>query len=92
MCLLRDIRAVFDAKKAEWIRTTAILSELNQLDDAPWGSLRGQAIDGRSMARLLKPYGIGPKTFREGEQTFKGYQREDFADAWERYTPDTPTS
>jgi hypothetical protein len=89
--LLRDIRAVFDKVEAEQLRTTAMLSELNQLDDAPWGSLRGQPMDGRSMARLLKPYGIGPQTFREGGRTYKGYRRGDFEDAWERYTPDTPT-
>jgi hypothetical protein len=89
--LLRDIRAVFDRQKAEQLRTTAILSELNQMEDAPWGSLRGQAMDGRSMARLLKSYGIGPQTIREGENTYKGYRRVDFEDAWERYTPDTPT-
>jgi hypothetical protein len=82
---------VFDAQKAEQLRTTAILSELNQVDDAPWGSLRGQAMDGRSMARLLKPYRIGPQTIREGESSHKGYRRGDFEDAWERYTPDTPT-
>jgi hypothetical protein len=92
--LLRDIRAVFDAEKAEkaeQLRTTAILSELNQMDDAPWGSLRGEPLGARSLARSLKPYGIGPQTFREGEGTYKGYRREDFEDAWERYTPDTPT-
>jgi hypothetical protein len=88
--LLRDIRTIFDIEKAEQLRTTAILSELNQVDDAPWGSLRGQAMDARSMARLLKPYGIGPQTFREAASTHKGYRRQDFADAWERYIPSTP--
>jgi hypothetical protein len=88
--LLRDIHTVFKEKEAEQLRTTAILSELNHLDDAPWGSLRGQAMDGRSMARLLKPYGIGPQTLRERESTYKGYRQGDFEDAWQRYTPDTP--
>jgi len=48
-------------------------------------------MDGRSMARLLKPYGIGPQTLREGENIYKGYRRGDFEDAWERYAPNTPT-
>jgi len=45
-------------------------------------------LDTTRMARLLKPYGIGPKTVRLDEKlTAKGYDRAWFADAWERYTP-----
>jgi hypothetical protein len=85
--LLRNVRDVFDEAQDERLRTTEILTELNKKDDAPWGSLRGQALDARGLARLLKPYGIGPKTLREEEQTFKGYERADFEDAWSRYLP-----
>ena len=85
--LLRDVRDVFDEAQAERLRTTELLTELNKKDDAPWGSLRGQALDARGLARLLKAYGIGPRTLREGEQTFKGYERADFEDAWSRYLP-----
>jgi hypothetical protein len=85
--LLRDIKGVFDKVRAKRLRTAEILTELNKRDDAPWGSLRGEALDGRGLARLLKPYSIGPKTLREAEQTFKGYERADFEDAWSRYLP-----
>ena len=37
------------------------------------------------MARLLKPYGVAPKTIRLGETTPKGYEGDQFADSWERY-------
>jgi hypothetical protein len=83
--LLRDIRDVFG--DAERLHTTTILEELKSDDSAPWGSLRGEALDARGLARLLKPYGIGSKQVRVGEDNRKGYEREDFEDAWDRYCP-----
>jgi hypothetical protein len=83
--LLRDIREVFDEEGKDRLSTSMILKKLHEADEAPWGSLRGQPLDARGLARLLKPYGIGPKQIREGEQTHKGYKREDFEDAWSRY-------
>jgi hypothetical protein len=83
--LLRDIREVFDEECKDRLSTSTILEKLHGADEAPWGSLRGEPLDARSLARLLKPYGIRPKQIREGEQTYKGYRREDFEDAWSRY-------
>ena len=90
--LLRDIRWAFEEADAERMRTTDILTALNKRDDAPWGSLRGEALDARGLARLLKPYGVIPKKLRErdGEGTFRGYERASFEDAWARYLPHTP--
>ena len=45
-------------------------------------------LTSHSLARLLKPYGIRPRSIRIGPQTPKGYLCEDFSDAWGRYTPD----
>jgi hypothetical protein len=45
----------------------------------------GKPITANSLARLLAPYGIAPATIRVGTKTPKGYQRADFADAFERY-------
>jgi hypothetical protein len=36
---------------------------------------------------LLKPFGIQPRTIREGQGTIKGYLKESFADAWARFLP-----
>ena len=44
-------------------------------------------MDGRRLARFLKPYGIRPRTVRIGAATAKGYHREDLMDAWRRYLP-----
>ena len=40
------------------------------------------------LARLLKPFGIVPKTFREsGDTTLKGYSLSFFDEAFARYLP-----
>jgi hypothetical protein len=86
--LLRDLRGIFVKEKAEQLRTSTLLEKLCALDEAPWGSLRGEPLDARGLARLLKPYGAKPGSLREGDATFKGYRRASFEDAWARYVPE----
>lgn len=88
--LLRELRDIFDAEKADRLPTGAILEKLHAMEEAPWGSLRGEPLDARGLARLLKPYGVRPEKLREGTGTFRGYQRAGFEDAWARYAPDAP--
>jgi hypothetical protein len=88
--LLRDIRDVFDGKGADRLATGAILRELHGRDDAPWGSLRGEELDARGLARFLKPYGVRPEQLRVADGKVRGYRRAAFEDAWERYAPATP--
>jgi hypothetical protein len=88
--LLRDIRSVFEEEGADRLATGAILEKLHDVEEAPWGSLRGEALDARGLARLLKPYGIKPEKLREGDDTFRGYRQTLFEDAWARYAPATP--
>ena len=45
------------------------------------------ALNASGLAKRLKPFNIKPKQIRIAESTFKGYLREYFLDAWERYTP-----
>ncbi len=86
--LLRDLRSIFDGEKAERLSTGTLLKVLRAAEDAPWGSLRGEPLDARGLAHLLKPYGIRPEKLREGKGTFRGYRRSSFDDAWSRYTPE----
>jgi hypothetical protein len=88
--LLRDIRGVFEEKKADRLPTGELLESLHAEEEAPWGSLRGESLDARGLSRLLKPYGIRPEKLREGERTFRGYKQASFEDAWSRYAPATP--
>ena len=60
MRLLADLRDVFgDADKR---CTETILAALHGIAEAPWGDWSGQALNARDLAKLLKPYGVGPGT------------------------------
>ena len=88
--LLRDIREIFGEKGADRLPTGELLQALCEMEEAPWGSLRGEPLEARGLARLLKPYGAKPEKLRDGESTFRGYRRASFEDAWARYVPTTP--
>ncbi len=83
--LLSDLRSVFSNRNA--MCTSEILVALIDLEEAPWGDLRGKSLDARRLASLLKPYGVESKQIRIGEKSQKGYARESLYDAWSRYLP-----
>jgi hypothetical protein len=86
--LLADVRRIFTEKNADKLFTADLVTALCELEESPWGDLRGKEIDARGVARRLRPYGIRPKQIRDGESR-KGYDRGDFLDAWTRYLPDS---
>ena len=86
--LLADIRAVFCT--AEQMTTTALLEALNAMEDAPWGDLRGKALESRGLARMLSRYDVKPCKLRTGTATANGYRRADLHDTWQRYVPLPP--
>ena len=86
--LLSDVREAF--KEKDVLATSALLEILNNMDEAPWGDLRGKPLDSRGLAMRLKKYGVAPKSVRIGEATPKGYTRKNLYDAWERYLPSLP--
>lgn len=81
--LLSDLQQLFRDRDA--VSTQEILAGLIGMDEAPWGDLRGKALDSRGLAMRLKHYGVSSKTVRIGTATPKGYTRGDLHDAWERY-------
>lgn len=84
--LLADLRAVFGDRDA--MATADIIEALCALDEAPWADINGgKPINARGLANRLKPYGISSRTVRIGNDTPKGYRREDLSDAWRRYLP-----
>ncbi len=65
-----------------------LLEEINADDELPFGGWNdGKGLDNRALARLLKPYGVRPRTVRIGEDTPRGYRAEDLRDTWKRYVP-----
>jgi hypothetical protein len=89
--LLMDIDAAFGNETA--IFTADLLTYLNNLDESPWGDRRrGDGLDARGLANLLRPFRIRPKEVRVGDEHKKGYHVDQFAEVFDRYLPDPPTS
>ncbi|GAA1140135.1 hypothetical protein F4556_003399 [Kitasatospora gansuensis] len=90
--LLTDLRTIFGT--AERLLSTALVEQLNDLDDAPWADLDGRPLTTRALSQMLGEYvtpagkAIKPRNIRTGPKTvLKGYYAEDLADAWLRYCP-----
>jgi hypothetical protein len=87
--LLDDLRELFDTEPKPDVRfTKEILAELHKDETRPCvGWRNGKPITDRQLATQLKPFGIKPKTFRDGSKTRKGYELAQFDDAFARYLP-----
>lgn len=81
--LLSDLRDIFGSDQQ--LPTETILQRLCELEESPWGSIRGKALDARGLANRLRRYDVKSKTIRVGQSTPKGYTAEDLTDSWERY-------
>jgi hypothetical protein len=93
--LLADIRRAFDALGGDRLATAALLSRLTADEEAPWTTYgKGdKPLGAHALSRLLQPFGIRSRTVRLPDGTTpKGYLREQFEDAWERYAPASPPS
>jgi hypothetical protein len=86
--LLTDIRDVFANRLWEKIASAELAEALAGIETSPWGEWnKGKPMTPISLARQLKPFKIFPKNLRIPEGIVKGYDRDDFAAAWERYLP-----
>jgi Protein of unknown function (DUF3631) len=83
--LLADIRAVFDERGVDRLASVALVATLHEIEESPWAEWYGKPITAAAIARLLKHFEIKPKVIRVGDETPRGYLREQFEDAWERY-------
>ncbi|MGH4020517.1 MAG: DUF3631 domain-containing protein [Pseudonocardiaceae bacterium] len=84
--LLTDCRTAFAADDA--LPTTMLLDRLKADPEAPWAEHGPTGLTARKLGTLLRDYDItsGNIRFPDATQT-KGYQRADFTDAWNRYSP-----
>jgi hypothetical protein len=90
--LLADIRAVFDAKKADKIKSADLAAALTAMEGHPWAEhgKAGKPLSVNGLARILAGDHISPNSIRFGvraDDTAKGYLREQFEDAFARYLP-----
>jgi hypothetical protein len=94
--LLQAIKAAFEARAKELrnkdrITAPGLITDLAADETARWATYnKGKPISQAQVARLLKPYGIKPKTIRWDDGTEdgsypKGYLLEWFADVFSRF-------
>jgi hypothetical protein len=87
--LLDDIRRAFGDQSA--ITTGELLEKLNGLEESPWGARRrGEGLDARGLAGLLRPFKIRSRTVRTPERLAKGYRFEQFDDVFARHLGEAP--
>ncbi len=86
--LLGDLRELFDREPSGVLFSNEISAELTKREDRPWpeyGRAR-KPITPTQIAALLKPFEIPTnKSVRRGDDTGKGYKRQDYEDVFNRY-------
>lgn len=84
--LLADIWQVFDSRGVDRLASADLVAALCEIETSPWVEwFHGKPITPGKLARLLSSHEIKPHTIRIGDKTPKGYQRDEFEDAWTRY-------
>jgi putative DNA primase/helicase len=94
--LLADIRDAFDEKtrdevtSAEEITSAALVGRLVEMEGRPWAEIgkSRKPLTQNRLARLLKPLGIAPVYVGPEDKRSRGYRRERFKDAFDRYLSD----
>jgi len=91
--LLADIRDVFAETGQDRIASADLVAALISMADRPRGECNhGKAMTQNLLARRLKPFGISPKDVGPKNNRLKGYELDQFKDAFLRYSPNPPLS
>jgi putative DNA primase/helicase len=86
--LLADIRELFKKRNTQRIKSADLADALKEMEDRPWPEFsQAKPITVRQIARLLKLFGIKPDDNRGADGVKKGYQLEQFTEAFSRYLP-----
>lgn len=84
--LLADIQEVFETKSVTRIKTTDLIAALTEDEEKGWATYnRGRPLNPRQLANKLRGYGITRKTLRFGYDLAKGYELDQFREAFDRY-------
>ena len=93
--LLADLLVLFEEKgNPDALETDNILNYLHSREDRPWSewSKQDRPMSAQALAGQLKELKIRPGTHVfEGQRRAKGYKREAFEQAWNRYLPPQPS-
>ena len=87
--ILADLKVVWDDIEGDRAHTKALVNKRNALPDP----LYVGALTDQEMAKWLARFGIRPepRPFRLGGEFLRGYRRQSFADAFDRYCPSHPS-
>jgi hypothetical protein len=84
--LLADIRTIFQERHTQKISSEALVEALSEIETSPWAELNhGKNISKNGLARHLKAFQLFSKTIRFGETLAKGYELEQFTEAFSTY-------
>lgn len=84
--LLEDIRTAFTEDRVDSLPSKVLLKRLNDMPDRPWASHnRGKEMNGHGLARMLRPFRVKPKTYKDGAKPVKGYLLTDLQPVFDRY-------
>ncbi len=88
--LLGDIRTIFAERRIERLALRDLLDVLlaDEFEVHPWQEWNnGRGLRPTGMGRLLSPFGIRARQLRIGGENVRGYDLEQFTDAFSRYLP-----
>lgn len=84
--LLSDIQGILAAHSSNKISSADLVTKLTEFKDKPWCEIRhGGAISQNVLASMLKIYNIKPSVIRCNSNTLRGYELDQFKDAFDRY-------
>ena len=91
--LLSDIRDIFAETNVRRMTSADLANMLGKMEERPWAEWKaGKPITASQLARALVPFRIRPHNIRMSAVpgVRKGYEQQQFSDAWARYVP-TPS-
>jgi hypothetical protein len=85
--LLSDIKSAIYGLSGDWISSELLHLRLVQMADRPWGDNQSENSIRtlHALASRLRPFGIKPVSYRDGDSTRRGYLLAEFEDAFSRY-------
>lgn len=87
--LLGDVRDLFTEGRTDRLPSKQVVQALGAMEGRPWPEFRkGKPLSENQLAKMLKPFGVKPKTIRlQDATTPRGYLRPDLEDSFSRYLP-----
>ena len=84
--LLQDIQTILSGYNGDTISSADLTKKLIEDKDKPWCELsNGRRISPHKLAAMLQPYDIRSDSYRIGSNVLRGYKKEQFTDAFDRY-------